>query len=204
MYRCWALIAPLLHLPGLTFHEVRHFGFVSYDDPDYITGNRLVQQGITREGLGWAFGQIHGSETYWHPITWVTHMIDCQFFGLNSGAHHLVSLGFHTANVLLLFLLLSRTTGALWTSAVVAALFGIHPFQVESVAWITERKNLVSTFFALLTLLAYVKFAERRSKRCYVVAIVTFILALMSKPAVVTIPCVMLLMDIWPLRRAAL
>src|SRR5713101_6704021 len=200
MRRFWLIFCLLVTVTGAAFWGVHKLGFIVYDDPDYITANPIVQRGLTPEGLGWAFGNVRGSVTYWHPITWVTHMVDCQLFGLNGGAHHLVSLGFHTANVLLLFLLLSRSTGALWTSAVIAAFFGVHPFQVESVAWITERKNLVSTLFALLTLLAYVKFTEQRSKRWYLAAIASFILALMSKPAVVTIPCVMLLMDLWPLR----
>lgn len=204
MRRFWLIQCLLAVITATAFWDVHTLGFIAYDDPDYITTNWLVQRGLTREGLAWAFGQVHGTETYWHPITWVTHMFDCQFFGLNGGAHHLTSLAFHIANVLLLFLLIFRTTGAFWTSAVVAALFGVHPLQVESVAWITERKNLVSTLFALLTLLAYVKYTQQRSKRWYWAAIGAFILALMSKPAVVTIPCVMLLMDVWPLRRAAL
>jgi tetratricopeptide (TPR) repeat protein len=204
MSRNLAIIAILLLLTGLTFSEVRHFGFVSYDDPDYITGNRLVQQGVTREGLAWAFGQLHGSETYWHPITWVTHMLDCQLFGVNGGPHHVVSLAFHAANVLLLFLLLRRATGAVWTSAMVAALFAVHPFQVESVGWVTERKNVVSTFFAILTLFAYVRYTEARKPRWYAAALGCFVLALMSKPAVVTIPCVMILLDYWPLGRLKL
>src|SRR5438105_4255587 len=204
MRRFWLILVLLAMLSAATFWGVHRLGFIAYDDPDYITTNRIVQRGLTPEGLAWAFGNLHGTETYWHPITWVTHMLDCQLFGLNGGAHHLVNLAFHITNVLLLFLLIFRTTGAIWTSAVVAALFAVHPLQVESVAWITERKNLVSTLFALLTLLAYVKFTQQRLKRWYVLSLVLFALALMSKPAVVTIPCVMLLMDFWPLRRFCL
>jgi Flp pilus assembly protein TadD len=128
-------------------------------------------------------------------------MMDCQFFGLNAGAHHLTSLAFHAANVVLLFLFLNRATGAFWTSAIIAALFAVHPIQVESIAWVTERKNVVSTFLALLTLSAYLRYVQLKARKWYFISLGFFVLALMSKPAVVTIPCVMLLLDFWPFRR---
>jgi hypothetical protein len=194
-------ILVLFCLSAAAFQGVAKLGFIAYDDPDYVSNNPIVQRGLTSEGIAWAFGSIHGERTYWHPVTWVTHMVDCQLFGLRGGAHHIVSLLFHTANAILLFLLLFNTTGAFWTSAVAAGLFAVHPFQVESVVWITERKNLVSTFFGLITLLSYVRYTRSITARWYVLALGLFALALMSKPAVVTLPCVMLLLDFWPLRR---
>src|SRR5207247_2382543 len=125
-----------------TFWRIGLNDFVGYDDPDYLTFNSIVKQGISKEGLAWAFGKVHGEQTYWHPVTWLSHMLDVQLFGMNPAAHHLVSLAFHTASAVLLFLVLQGMTGALWRSAFVAALFAIHPLQVESVAWATERKNV--------------------------------------------------------------
>jgi len=194
-------IAALIILTLTAFSGVGQLGFIGYDDPDYVSSNPMVQQGLTAQGVAWAFGNIHAERTYWHPITWLTHMLDCQLFGLNGGAHHWVSLLFHTANVILLFLLLANGTGAFWTSAVAAGLFAVHPLQVESVAWITERKNLVSTFFALLTLIAYFRYARERKALFYGLSLLVFALGLMSKPAVITLPFVMLLLDWWPLRR---
>src|SRR5438552_11037136 len=117
-------------LTAATFWQVSRLGFVSYDDPDYVTLNRVVQKGLSWQGLAWAFGNIHGEQTYWHPITWLSHMLDVQLFGLNPGAHHLVSLAFHIANAVLLFLILNAATGGFWTSALVAALFALHLLQV--------------------------------------------------------------------------
>jgi len=191
----------LIILTFVALGGVLDLQFVSYDDPDYITSNHLVQQGLTFEGLSWAFGRIHGTETYWHPITWVTHMFDCQFFGLNPKGHHLTSLLFHAGNVVLLFIFLNGATKSPWTSAAIAGLFAVHPLQVESIAWVTERKNLVSTFFSLLTLISYSRFITSKKVGRYILTLVLFALALMSKPAVVTLPCVMLLLDFWPFRR---
>ena len=148
------LIALLLALTTLLVYlPVTHHDFVTYDDTDYVLGNAVVQQGLTVAGVQWAFTGAHAGN--WHPVTWLSHMADCQLFGLNSGAHHFVNVLFHAANAALLFVLLFRLTGRLWPSAFVAALFAWHPLHVESVAWVSERKDVLSTFFALLTLLSY-------------------------------------------------
>jgi protein O-mannosyl-transferase len=179
--------------------------FTCYDDSVYVSENPVVQSGLTWTAIKWAFTTWHGAN--WHPLTWLSHMIDCQFFGLNAGMHHEINVLFHTANVVLLFHLLRRWTRALWPSAVAAALFAWHPLHVESVAWISERKDVLSTFFALLSLLAYTRFADEfkvqgpSSKLFYALALLMFALGLMAKPTVVTLPFVMLLLDYWPLQR---
>jgi tetratricopeptide (TPR) repeat protein len=208
-----ALITLLAYLPA------SRDGFVNYDDQDYVTENSVVQKGLTWTGIKWAFTTGHASN--WHPLTWLSHMADCELFGLNPGAHHLVNVLFHTANVVLLLVLLLRLTGELWPGVFVAALFAWHPLHVESVAWISERKDVLSTFFALLTLLAYTRYAKavtsdrwqvagtnstlspvtRHPSRFYWLALFFFALGLMSKPMLVTLPFVMLLLDYWPLRR---
>src|ERR1019366_7783958 len=141
------------------FWPVHRHDFTNFDDREYVTENPAVQAGITWPGLRWAFGGSHASN--WHPLTWLSHMLDCQMFGLKPGAHHLVNLGFHVANSLLLFLVLRLMSGAVWRSAVVAALFAWHPLHVESVAWIAERKDLLSAFFFLLTIWAYARYAGK-------------------------------------------
>ncbi len=208
----------------LAYLPVCHYGFVVYDDNDYVTENQVVQNGLTWAGVKWAFTTWHASN--WHPLTWLSHMLDCQLFGLNPGMHHLVNALFHAANVVLLFALLWRLTKAQWPSVFVAALFAWHPLHVESVAWISERKDVLSAFFALLTLLAYERYATvvardqwpvtgteettatpgrsrvtRHPSLFYWVALIFFALGLMSKPMLVTLPFVMLLLDFWPLRR---
>src|SRR5437870_1961216 len=140
------------------FLPVAKNDFVNYDDPDYVTANPHVQSGLKWNNVVWAFQGAHASN--WHPLTWVSHMLDCQLFGERAAAHHLANVGWHIANTLLLFFLLRRMTGAVWRSAVVAALFAWHPLHVESVAWISERKDVLSTFFFLLTLWAYVRYAQ--------------------------------------------
>ena len=145
------------------FLPVARHGYVNYDDSDYVTANRHVQSGLTWENVVWAFKSGHASN--WHPLTWISHMLDAQLFGDKPGAQHLVNLGLHIADTLLLFLLLRRMTGALWRSFMVAALFAVHPLHVESVAWISERKDVLSAFFFLLTLGAYARYAECRMQR---------------------------------------
>jgi len=135
--------------------------FINFDDPDYVTKNPHVFRGLTWWGITWAFTGIHAAN--WHPLTWISHMADCQVFGLSAAGHHFVSLGFHVANALLLFWLFNQMTGATWRSAMVAALFAWHPLHVESVAWISERKDVLSTFFGLLAMMAYVHYAQRRA-----------------------------------------
>ena len=158
--REWITGLALAAVTLAVYWPVRHHAFINFDDPNYVTENWHVQAGITRPGMAWAFFNLHGEHSYWHPVTWVSHMLDCQLFGLNPGPHHLVNVAFHIANTLLLLVTLRRMTGALWRSAMVAGLFALHPLQVDTVAWVTERKNVLSTFFWLLTLWAYVRYAE--------------------------------------------
>ena len=195
IYALLALSILVVYAPVL-----RH-DFINYDDPDYVTQNPVVQAGLTLHGLKWAFFNLHGEHTYWHPITWLSHMLDVQLFGLNPGAHHAVNVLFHLANSLLLLLLLRRLTGAFWRSAVVAFLFAFHPLQLDTVAWITERKNVLSTLFWLLTLLAYLRYVKTLSWKDYAAVVLFYAIGLMCKPALVTLPCVLLLLDVWPLRR---
>ena len=251
------------------YWPVLKFGFINYDDPDYVSGNPRVQSGLTLENLAWAGQSFHASN--WHPLTWLSHMLDCQLYGLKPWGHHLTSVLLHLANTLLLFGLWQRLTGAVWRSALVAALFALHPLHVESVAWIAERKDVLSAFFFLLTLWAYARYAGRRepadeenrkpgarpsapareahdpgggplppsspsargepappaeagavpggkarasaetARRSpaaprgagwfYLLALLCFALGLMSKPMLVTLPCVLLLLDWWLQRR---
>jgi len=180
---------------------VRHYKFLKYDDDKYVTDNRYVKPGLSLQGVRWAFTTGHASN--WHPLTWLSHMLDCEIFGSdnNAGAHHLTNVGFHIANTLLLFVVLTRMTGALWASGFVAAVFGLHPLHVESVAWIAERKDVLSTFFWLLTMLAYVRYTEKPKLTRYLVTLALFALGLMAKPMLVTLPFVLLLLDYWPLER---
>jgi len=196
------LIALFLILATLAaFWQVGNNGFLNFDDDDYLTANRHIQNGITTEGLRWAFTTRHAAN--WHPLTWISHMLDIQLFGLNPRWHHLTNLLFHIANVLLLFFALNRLTKALWQSAFVAALFALHPLHVESVAWVAERKDVLSTFFWMLILLAYSYYATRARLKSYLVVVALFSLGLMAKPMLVTLPFVLLLLDYWPLERFA-
>jgi protein O-mannosyl-transferase len=230
------------------YWPVRHHQFLNWDDLTYLDQNDHVRGGLTWTGVAWAF--THSYSSNWHPVTWLSHMLDCQLYGLQPAGHHLTNLLFHTANTLLLFLLLRRLTGALWRSAFVAALFALHPLHVESVAWAAERKDVLSAFFFLLTLLAYAKYVSRGSEskvqspkskvggvaaeiehatpntqhvprfrtstlqrfnvltlqrfnapHWYFLALFLFALGLMSKPMLVTLPFVLVLLDFWPLRR---
>ncbi len=193
-------IALLLALTTLlAYLPVTRDSFVDYDDQDYVTENSVVQNGLTWAGVKWAFTTGHASN--WHPLTWLSHMTDCELFGLNAGAHHFVNVLFHAANVVLLFVLLLRLTGAIWPAAIIAALFGWHPLHVESVAWAAERKDVLSTFFALLALLSYAKYAKENSRRSFWFALLFFALGLLTKPMLVTLPFVLLLLDFWPLQR---
>jgi Flp pilus assembly protein TadD len=192
---CILLVAATI----LAFWNISAAGFVNYDDPAYVSANPIVQRGLTAENIRWAFTTFHYNN--WHPLTWLSYMVDCQLFGMNPLSFHLVNLAFHTANALFVFLLLWRLTGSLWPSAIVAAFFAWHPLHVESVAWISERKDVLSTFFALLTICAYAKYVKRPRAGWYLLTLVLFLLALMSKAMAVTVPFLLLLMDIWPLRR---
>ncbi|NTW16972.1 MAG: glycosyltransferase family 39 protein, partial [Syntrophaceae bacterium] len=181
------------------FWPVKDHEFINFDDTEYVTENVHVRGGITLKGVTWAFTTFHAGN--WHPLTWLSHMLDVQFFGLKAGWHHLMNLLFHIANTLLLFLVLHRMTKALWQSAFVAALFALHPLHVESVAWVAERKDVLSTFFWMLTMGAYVFYVEKPETRRYVLTLFFFALGLMAKPMLVTLPFVLLLLDYWPLKR---
>lgn len=191
--------AMLLVSTALVFRQLPQNGFIELDDADYITGNPHVLAGLTWESLWWATRSAEFSN--WHPVTWVSHMIDAQLFGANPGGHHLVSLLIHAANALLLLLLLLRMTGALWKSAFVAIFFALHPLHVEPVAWAAERKELLSAFFAFSTLLAYVAYRRRRGWVRYVPVPLLFALALAAKPMAVTLPFLILVLELWPLGR---
>jgi tetratricopeptide (TPR) repeat protein len=183
----------------VAYEPVRRNGFINYDDDKYVTENPHVQAGLTRRSVVWAFTTSHMGN--WHPLTWLSHMLDCELFGLNPFRHHLTSLVFHIVNSLMLFWLLRRMTGAVWPSAFVAAAFALHPLHVESVAWVAERKDVLSAFFWLLTMAAYVRCAERPGEWRYLLVVLAFCLGLLAKPMVVTLPFVLLLLDYWPLRR---
>ena len=225
------LVSSLLVLATLTVYlPLVHLGFLNFDDNLYVTANPQVQGGLTWDGLRWAFTHMHAAN--WHPLTWLSHMLDCQLYGLNPAGHHLTNFLFHAANTVLLFLWLRSLTGAFWRSAFVAALFALHPLHVESVAWVAERKDVLSAFFGLLSLWAYTRYAgeseirnpktegspktenrnltvasssgaNRRGSLYYALALLLFGLGLMSKPMLVTWPFVMLLLDYWPLGRGA-
>ena len=193
----------LLGLAVVTFAlyaQVIGHQFITLDDPTYIQENPMVNRGVTLAGLAWAFTTFHAAN--WHPLTWISHMIDCQLFGMNAGHHLLVNALIHVANTLLVFWFLLRTTHARWPSALVAALFALHPLHVESVAWASERKDTLSTFFGLLSLIAYSRYAEAPAISRYIWVAVTLALGLLAKPMLVTWPLVMLLLDYWPLGRS--
>jgi Tfp pilus assembly protein PilF len=189
----------LVFVTALAFWQVGSCGFINFDDNIYVTGNSRILQGITADNLLWAF--TAGRAANWHPLTWISHMVDIQLFGLRPTWHHLVNLYFHIASTVLLFLVLYRMTRALWQSAFVAALFALHPLHVESVAWVAERKDVLSTFFFMLTMMAYVRYVERPGLKRYLAVNGCFVLGLLSKPMVVTLPFVLLLLDYWPLGR---
>jgi len=181
------------------FWQVNQYDFINFDDPVYITENLHVQSGITLEGFRWAFSTKYFG--LWNPLVWLSFMFDYQLFGLNSGGYHLTNLILHILSTLLLFWLFNRMTGAIWKSAFVAGLFALHPLHVESVAWIAERKDVLSAFFWMLTLCLYVYYTEKPVIRRYLLVLFSFVCALMSKPMVITLPVIMILLDYWPLER---
>jgi len=184
----------------VVFWQVRNHEFISFDDNEYVTQNLRVRSGLTLSGTMWAFVAMHSNN--WHPLTWLSHMLDCELFGLNAAGHHLTSLLFHIANTLLLFLVFKRMTEAPWKSSFVAALFALHPLHVESVVWVAERKDVLSTFFWMLTMWSYVRYAKGPRIDKYLWCLLFFALGLASKPMVVTLPFVLLLLDYWPLGRS--
>jgi protein O-mannosyl-transferase len=183
----------------LVYAPASHHAFLDFDDGQYVTQNDHVNTGFSRNNVAWAFTTFYASN--WHPITWLSHMADCQLFGLNPGAHHRVNIALHLVNVLLLFTLLRLGTGAAWRSFMVAMLFAVHPLNVETVAWVAERKSLLSALFSFLTIAAYGWYVQHPAWRRYLAVVAAFALALMSKPMAVTVPLILLLLDYWPLNR---
>jgi hypothetical protein len=213
--RTWLACLLLALATFAIYWPARHYDFVDYDDDDYVFNNPVVRAGLSWQNFVWALSDQHAGN--WHPLTWLSHMTDCQLFGLNPGAMHLENVLFHCANAALLLLLLETMTGAFWRSSFVAALFALHPLRVESVAWISERKDVLSGFFFMLTLFCYAKAVTNgkwqvagkgansslvtRHSPLYLLSLICFILGLLSKPMLVTVPIILLLLDFWPLRR---
>lgn len=183
------------------FNPVVHNAFVGFDDPGYVTGNQHVRSGLSWKTVKWASRSTELAN--WHPLTWLSHALDCQLFGLNAAGHHFVNTLLHGIVAVVLFLALGAMTGSSWRSFVVAALFAVHPMNVQTVAWISERKNLLSSLFFVLALIAYHWYVQRPGSKRYSVVILCFVLGLMSKPMIITLPFVLLLLDYWPLRRAS-
>ena len=181
------------------FLQVSEFDFVNIDDNVYVTENYHIKSGITLESINWAFSNRYGD--LWNPLVWLSFMADYQFYGLHAGGYHVTNLILHILSTLLLFRLFSTMTGEIWKSAFVAAFFALHPLHVESVAWVSERKDVLSAFFWMLTLCLYVFYTEKQSIKRYLLVVFSFVLALLSKPMVVTLPVIMILLDYWPLKR---
>ena len=200
------VIASLILVSFVLYWPIVGFGFIDYDDPDYITNNYFVRQGITLEGIKWAFS--HTFANNWHPITWLSHMVDVELFGLKPSGHHFVNILLHTTNSVLVFLCFRKMTGLMWRSAVVAALFAWHPLHIQSVAWAAERKDVLSTLFALLTIFYYAAFVDEFRKenanlarRQLRFSLLFFAFGLMAKPMLVTLPVLLLFLDLWPFKR---
>jgi tetratricopeptide (TPR) repeat protein len=194
-----AIIIALLIINVVAYAGVWHYGFVNYDDPQYISGNPDVTAGLTWHGVVWAF--TTGRQANWHPLTWLSHMLDVQLYGLNAGGHHLTNLLLHIVSTALLFLALLQLTSSVGSSFFVAALFAVHPLHVESVVWISERKDVLSTFFWALTLCAYAGYVRQQKLSRYIWILICFGLGLLAKPMIVTLPFLLLLLDFWPLQR---
>ncbi len=185
----------------LVYSQTMHFHFINFDDPIYVRDNPHVKKGLTLETIRWAFTDSTFISNYWAPVTWISIISDFTFHGMNAGGYHLTNLMLHTANSILLFFVFLQLTRAMWKSAFIAALFALHPLHVESVAWVTERKDVLSTFFWLLTMLSYNQYARSRNTTYYILVLLSFILGLMAKPMLITLPFVLLLIDYWPLNR---
>ena len=181
------------------YGQTMNHEFINFDDDVYIYENPYIQDGLTKKNIKWAFTDAYGGN--WHPLTWISHMLDIQLFGKNPGAHHLVNAGFHLINGWLLFFIFRRATGCLWKSAFVAAFFVVHPLRVESVAWAAERKDVLSAFFGFLTIFAYLRYVEKPRLTRYFCVVFLFALGLLAKPMLVTLPILFLALDYWPLKR---
>ncbi len=198
-YRFFLISICLVAAIIAVYWPVYKYEFVRYDDDTYVTENANIRSGLNRESFCWAFTAGYASN--WHPVTWLSHALDYQLFGDWAGGHHLINVLFHIANTLILFCVLVRMTGAIWPGAFVAAAFALHPLHVESVAWVAERKDVLSTLFWMLTMWVYVRYVENPKPWRYLTAVVLFVLGLMAKPMLVTVPFVLLLLDFWPLQR---
>lgn len=196
-HRIWLFYIAITLITFLAFENVRNCGFV-YDDVGYVVENLNVNTGLNKENVIWAFTK---TISYWHPLTWISHMIDCQLFGINARSHHITSLLLHVINAMLLFSLLRRLSSEHWTCFFIAAAFAVHPLRVESVAWIAERKDVLGALFYLLTVKAYLRYVRKPNLTGYIFTILIFTLGLMAKPILITLPCVLFVMDIWPLKR---
>ena len=194
-----AICGVLVGITWLVFAQTIRHQFVTYDDPQYVYANPEVSAGLSLSRITWAF--THTIAGNWHPLTTISHMLDCQLYGLDPAGHHFTNVFFHTIAAVLLFLVLQQMTGSLWRSAFVAALFAIHPLHVESVAWVSERKDVLSAIFFMLTLIAYTRYVRAPSVKSYLLLFLLFALGLMSKTMLVTVPFVLLLVDYWPLSR---
>lgn len=198
----WQRITAIISLVALIFivyAQVFHFGFINIDDSVYVIRNTHVLDGLSFGGVVWAFTSTYAG--FWHPITWLSLMVDTQVYGTWVGGYHLTNLLLHVVSSLLLFAIFHKMTGAFWKSVLVAALFALHPLHVESVAWIAERKDVLSAFWWMLTIYGYVCYVENPGIKRYLLVLVLFFLGLMSKPMLVTLPFVLLLLDYWPLCR---
>jgi len=200
MRRTIAVALSLALLTLALYSPVADFDFVSLDDPDYVAQNPIVSQGITLHGIGWAFTSF-GEVGNWHPLTWMSHMLDVTLFGMHAGAHHMVGALLHTGAAVVLFLSLSAATGATWPCALTAALFAVHPLHVESVAWIAERKDVLAALLGFTAIGAWVRYARRPAVGTYSLAIGVFVLGLLAKPTLVSLPIVFVILEWWPLGR---
>ena len=197
--RFFVVMMVLIVTTFAVYWPVRNHEFINFDDNVYLTSNPIVKRGLTFKNITWALAARHASN--WHPLTWISHMLDVELYGLDPGRHHMTSVLFHILSALMLFILLKRMTGSVWRSGFVAALFALHPLQVESVAWVAQRKTVLSTFLGMLTLWSYVRYVEEPGGPRYLATLLFFMLGLLSKPMLVTLPFVMLLLDYWPLDR---
>ena len=195
----FAICAALIAITWAVFGQTVGHEFVNFDDPFYVSENPQIEAGLNWQNILWAFTHVHSNN--WHPLTTMSHMLDNQLFGDKPGAHHFENVLWHSANTVLLFLLLAQMTSRVWASAFVAAIFAIHPLHVESVAWVSERKDVLSGFFFLLTLLAYVHYSRKQTVGRYLTVSTLFACGLLTKPMLVTVPVILLLLDYWPLQR---
>jgi len=198
-HRCLSISFILIIITFSVYWQTKTFDYINFDDNDYITENRHVQAGLSMGNIAWAFTTTHTGP--WIPLTWLSYMFGVQLYGMSPGWHHLTNVFFHITNVLLLFFILNQTTQAIWKSCLVAVLFALHPIHVESVAWISERKDVLSTFFFLLTILGYYRYVKQPAVANFLLTLLLFAFSLMAKPMVVTLPFVLILLDYWPLKR---